>query len=415
MTTAINTGNNTPRFSPQDAEAPETGSVKKGVAGAGIASTGVSAAKGMLAAVESKVVAGAVATQVNDTPVLTPPKVELASLAADFILSLGLIMDRLESDPAYAAQAEQFFAQLESDSLTPAATEANAKSDAPAASGKLHDDFDINNMNSFSPVELIMLLLHLLATLRTAESALNAKMTINSAAAVDRTVASLEKQGHDQMVGAITGTVIGAGFSVASLGMNIKSSRDKYRNEKMNGTAIRDSKAETNKLDNALNSTKPGAAGTEAAQVKAKASGTDVDKTIDVADSNKTLVDADKKIIGNKIDADQEAIISERKAASDANIHNAEKWGLGGSLLNTIGTGISGVSTAAAHNDVMAERGAQQHSELATQVAKQSANEAGERTQAETGKVREMIQLLAQIQSEITQGRRAQIQAMTRG
>jgi hypothetical protein len=406
----IGIGNTSIHTPTRGVEAPESGVTLKGTESTNPTYKSLSTSKNMLAAVASGIVAksAVVTTKAGAKPALAEPKSAVAS-EVDFVRSLDLVVQRIKEDPAYAAKAEALFAQT-SPAVLPSGLPAGLSSGLYSAGS----GFDINGMNSFSPVELIMLLLQLLDSLRTTDAALNAKLTISAAKAVDRTVAALEKQGHHQLVGALTETVLGTALTIGSVGLKAIGEKKIFQNSTLNGGAMQKSKGETNSLKNTLDGVKPATASGEITELKVKTAG-GADKAVDVAPSNKTLAEADRKMIANQVNEGDDAAQAARSKASDANLRSADKYKLGGDALGGMNVAIKGAAGAYFGEKVTGAQAKQKLSELDTQVTSKSSSEAGERNQAENAKTRELIQLVAQIQKDITEGRKSQIQGMSRG
>jgi hypothetical protein len=397
----IGIGNTSIHTSIQSVEAPESSVTKTGMESAHRAYKSLNTSKNILAAVTPGIIAraAAVTPQISAKPALAEPK-PVAASEADFVRSLGLVTQRLKEDPAYAAKTEALFAQT-----SPAVLSSGLPS--------MRAGFDINGMNSFSPVELIMLLLHLLDSLRTTDAALNAKMTISAAKAVDRTVASLEKQGHHQLVGALTETVLGTALTVGSVGLKVIGEKKIFQNSTLNGGAMQKSKGETKNLNNTLDGVKPAAVAGEVTELKVKTAG--ADKAVEVAPSNKTLTNTDKNIIADQVNEGDDAAQAARAKASAANLHSADKYKMGGDGLAGMNVAIKGAVGAYFGEKVTGAQAKQKLSELDREVVGNTSRDAGERNQAENAKSRELIQLSAQLQKDITEGRKSQIQGMSRG
>jgi hypothetical protein len=385
-------------------KATEADSLETGVAGKATPGAAARVAKGVLAALATNFASRAAGVSTDGMPALTPSKEGLSD-NVEVKSALNLEIGRLESDPAYAAAVGAFFMQLEKDCLTSIDATVNAQAKAPA---KSNDDFDINNMKSFAPVELIMLLLHLLSTLRNTDAALNAKMTLGAAASVGNTVDALKQQGYDQMVGAIAGAAVGFGLSAAGAAMGAVASKRTFQNANQNGAAIDRSKAETAKLSTALDSAKSGKPGAELKELKVKQPGADGEKTANIESSNKTLDAADKKVIEEKIEGDQPGILSERREANAHNEFNISKWQAGSGLANALGVGVSGMAAGVTHNAVMEGRVEEQVTGLNTKMFNETSQQAQSRTDALNAKVGDVLAMAKQIQEAIAAGRNTQ-------
>ncbi|HEY4319521.1 MAG TPA: IpaC/SipC family type III secretion system effector [Herbaspirillum sp.] len=401
MTGPINSSNAT--FSAFiQAETPNVEAQQSGVTGKAKPGTAIHEMKGVLSALANNFAGrAALGVSADGKPELAQPKANLNDIGA-LKASLNQEINLLETEPAYAARANQFFEQLEQDCQV-AIEAARTEAKAPARS---HSDFDINDMKSFSPVELIMMLLHLLNTLRTTDAALSAKMTLNAAESVNKSTDALKQQGYTQMVGAIAGATVGLALSGAGIAIGALASLKTYRNEKLNMGAVNDNKGQTAKLNDALGGVKPGKVGAETTQLNVKKN--DGNKTVKLQESDQKLDDASKRIIDDKSTGDQHEINAERHSADAANKLDIAKLSAGSSVLNVLGTSASNLAGNVANNDVVKDRVEQQ---LEEQITKNS-NEI--RQQAEAGKdstngvASNLLAAAKQLQEAITAGRSTQ-------
>ncbi|RXZ38341.1 hypothetical protein D9O50_02015 [Oxalobacteraceae bacterium CAVE-383] len=375
----------------QDGDAIETGAAGK--ASPAVASKTVKATKEMLA-VADKAMNASKRMDANK-PELAAPAGGIGNIgeSGDVIEMLNAVVKRLE-DPAIAGEANRALDDLR-------------KNGGAAVAMARESGFDINNMNSFAPVDLIMLLLHLLDTLRANDASLNAKMTIGAAASVERTALSLEKQGYDQMVGAITGAVTGLALSVAGTGLQMKGGMNTYRNEKNIGAATSKVNTEAKSALDALKAAKPGTPGAEASALTGVAAG--APKTAAIAPSDAQLSKTHRETMKANITDEQAAKLAELQTAKAKNALEASKWAAGGQALTGLGTAAGGVATAAAHVDVMKARSDQTHSENTAELQKKLSSAAEERGQAGKSDIQAVLQIIKEIMAAITQGRGGQI------
>lgn len=228
--------------------------------------------------------------------------------------------------------------------------------------------FNIMTM-SFSPADLIIALVHLLGDSRTITAKFNSEMTLKGAASIEKKADSIKRDGLGQMGIGIAQGVVSFSGAVGGAALKVAGQRKDRLNTKLNLEPAKNNQTEMKGLTGALNGSGAGGG------VK--------------------LADADRALIGGKLNSNDATLAAGKLAASDSNRQRVSKLTAGGDAAagagSASGTLIGGIGSVLSAN----EQAGQKLNELDSRVTGQSADNESERRKAFDSLLNDMLQLMA--------------------